>query len=339
MPGNFIQMLKHSSLYGVCNILSRVIGFLMIPVYTRFLSPADYGTIELLDLTNYIAAMFIGLSLSAAITRFYYEYEDEDGRNLAASTSLLFVGGVALAVSLALIPASGLFSRSLFGAAGHPAYFRIVFATLFFQALIEDCLVLMQVRQQSLAYAIFTITRLLMGLSLNVLFVVHYRMGVTGMLYSGLISSSIAGIYIYGKTLAGSGLRFSGAELRKLMHFGLPLFLAGFGPFILTFSDRYFLNHYASVAQVGIYALAYKISMLISVLVTNPFITTWGPKRFEIAKQPDAKELIGRVFIFFCLAVFTFALGLAVLAPEILQIAAGPSFQEAARFIPVLAAG
>ncbi|MDB5047952.1 MAG: conserved rane protein of unknown function [Fibrobacteres bacterium] len=339
MSGNFIQMLKHSSIYGVFNILSRVIGFLMIPVYTRFLSPSDYGTIELLDLTGYIAAMFIGLSLSSAITRFYYEYAEEGQRKLMASTSLLFVGAVAMAVCLALIPAGGLFARSLFGAAGNPVYFRIIFATLFFQALIEECLVLLQVRQQSLVYAVFSTLRLLLGLSLNILFVVHFKMGVYGILYSGLITSSLAGIYIYSKTLVGFGIGFSTAELGKLMKFGLPLFLAGFGPFILTFSDRYFLNHYAPLSEVGIYALAYKISMLISVLVTNPFITTWGPKRFEIAKKPDAKEFIARVFTYYCLVIFIFALGLSMMAGEILQIVAGPSFRSAARFIPILAVG
>jgi O-antigen/teichoic acid export membrane protein len=331
-------MLKHSSIYGVFNILSRVIGFLMIPVYTRFLTPSDYGTIELLDLTGYVVSMFIGLSFSNSITRFYYELTEEKERNLMVSTSLLFVGISGLLVCTALFAASTTFTKALFGASGDPGYFRIMFVTLVFQVLIEECVVLMQVRQQAFTYAVFATARLIIGLTLNILFVVHFRMGVYGILYSGLATSVLTGVFIYIKTLAGTGLGFSKLEINRLLKFGLPMFLAGFGPFILTFSDRYFLNHYAPLADVGIYALAYKISMLISVLVTNPFQLTWAARRFQFAKRDDAKLIMSRVFSYFCAIIFFVAMGLAITAPDILRIIVGREFWGAARYIPLLTA-
>ncbi len=330
-------MLKHSSIYGVFNILSRAIGFVMIPVYTRFLTPSDYGTIELLDLTGNLVSMFIGLSFSNSITRFYYELNEDKERNLMVSTSLLFVGGAGLVICLGLMSASAPFSRSLFGPSGDPGYFRIMFTTLIFQVLIEECMVLLQVRQQSMTYAVFSTVRLLMGLSLNILFVVKFRMGVYGILYSGLATSVLTGLYIYIKTLWDSGLGFSRLELNRLLKFGIPMFLAGFGPFILAFSNRYFLNHFAPLSDVGIYALAFKFSSLISVLVTNPFQLTWAAKRFQYAKRDDAKIIMSRVFTYFCASTFLVATGLIITAPDVLKIIVGEEFQGAARYIPLLA--
>jgi glycosyltransferase involved in cell wall biosynthesis len=65
------RLVKHTGIYGLGTILSRSVGFLLIPLYTRFLTPADYGVLELLDLTMFFSGIFCMMGISAAVFRFY----------------------------------------------------------------------------------------------------------------------------------------------------------------------------------------------------------------------------------------------------------------------------
>ncbi len=333
------QVLKNSSIYGLSNILSRFVGFLMIPVYTRYLSPGDYGTMEMLDLTSYVITMWVGFSVSSAIVRFYYEYGDEAERRTLVSTALLFVAAMSFAAVACLLPFSDRISTLLFGHPANGRYFVLVFCSIFFHLLIEDSLVYFQVRQEALSYVAFNTARLVLGLSLNVVFLVFLRQGVAGILYSGLITSVIVGVAVYGRTLYLTGLGFSGEKLGKLVSFGFPLIFSSFSNFVITFSDRYFLNAYSTLEEVGNYSLGYKMSMLISVLITNPFITTWAAKRFEIAGRPDADAVCARVFDYFAVVILFSALALSAFARDILDVVATPAFLAAAGFVPLVALG
>ncbi|MFX0142190.1 MAG: lipopolysaccharide biosynthesis protein, partial [Candidatus Hodarchaeota archaeon] len=68
------KLLRHSSVYSIGNLLSKAIGFFLIPLYTRYLTPADYGVLELLELTSSIISLFLGLRIGTAVIRFFYDY-------------------------------------------------------------------------------------------------------------------------------------------------------------------------------------------------------------------------------------------------------------------------
>lgn len=67
---------KHSMIYGLGNLLNRVAALLLLPVYTRFLTPHDYGIKELVGLSTDVIGILLATAISGAIYRFYFEYED-----------------------------------------------------------------------------------------------------------------------------------------------------------------------------------------------------------------------------------------------------------------------
>ena len=77
------DLAKHSSIYGLGQIISRFASVLILPLYTHYLSPADYGVIAILDLTTMILAMMIGAGMSQAVTRYHFEAKSEDDRRFA----------------------------------------------------------------------------------------------------------------------------------------------------------------------------------------------------------------------------------------------------------------
>ena len=89
---------KHGAVYGIANLLDRIISFIMIPVYTRFLTPSDYGILELLYITSSVLSIFIGVGIESAVGRFYFDYKEQKDRNMVISTAYIGFGFLSLLV-------------------------------------------------------------------------------------------------------------------------------------------------------------------------------------------------------------------------------------------------
>ena len=99
-----IRLLRASSLYMLANVASRAVGFLAIPFYSRFLSPAEYGLIELIELSTQLVAIAFGLqSIGPAMTRLFH-----DQGTLERQREVVSTGVVSSALLSALIAASHL---------------------------------------------------------------------------------------------------------------------------------------------------------------------------------------------------------------------------------------
>ena len=72
MKNDLKKLLKHSAVYGTGTVMGKLVGFIMLPIYTRFLTPEDYGTYQLLVFTSNIISMVIAVGISHAVLRFYY---------------------------------------------------------------------------------------------------------------------------------------------------------------------------------------------------------------------------------------------------------------------------
>ena len=88
---SFRRLGRETAIYGLGVILGRAVSFLMLPVYTRYLSPADYGIIQLLDLTVDVAAIFFTADASSGVQRFYFKTSDPSTRVRLLSTTFFLV--------------------------------------------------------------------------------------------------------------------------------------------------------------------------------------------------------------------------------------------------------
>src|SRR5262249_28403335 len=90
--------LRHTTVYGLANILSKTVGVLMLPLYTPYLTPSDYGVIEILDLSMTLCGMFLNMGITIAILRRYTATEDGQEKNKVISTALICVAITGLAI-------------------------------------------------------------------------------------------------------------------------------------------------------------------------------------------------------------------------------------------------
>jgi O-antigen/teichoic acid export membrane protein len=117
------------------------------------------------------------------------------------------------------------------------------------------------------------------------------------------------------------------------------LIVSGGAIFIIHFADRFFVNHYGSLSDVGIYGLAYKFGFLVSYGVGQPFASVWGARLYAHAGGEMWKEQFARVVTYLAFFLVLAAAALALFIDKILVFVAPPAYHAAAALIPIIAFG
>lgn len=340
-PRYLASTVKHGFIYFLGNVLSRLVGFIMLPIYTRVLTTADYGILEILAVSGDVLGMLAGLGIRQAVLRLYYQHESLDARNGVVSTAslmLLAIFGTITAVGLALSP---WISGALLGPDQPLIYVRLLVITFVFGAIGDIPAVYLQARQQSSTLVLSNFVKLLLGLSLNIYFVVYLRIGVAGVFLSTIIAAACVGGFLAVRMFRETGVRFVKTHARELVAFGSPLVFSQLGSFVLHFSDRYILRMFHPLSVVGVYALSYKLALTIAMIVEGPFNSIWSAKALEIAAREGEKAppILKSILLQYSIVVTTAAFGAALFASVAVHLLLGPDFQDADRAVPLLALG
>jgi len=173
--------------------------------------------------------------------------------------------------------------------------------------------------------------------SLTIMFVVGLSRGVGGIIESHLITSVVLWVVLIPATIRSTGLSLSTDSLRTMIGFGLPLVPAGMSAWILTASDRYFLQFLSTPSELGLYSMGYKLGAVVLALIVGPFTLAWGPFIWSAVKEDNARESYSRALTYFFLVGTFVALGLAVLAEPVLHVIATPAFYDAHQVVPMVA--
>lgn len=336
MASDFRQVFKLSTIASVGNLLGKVAAFLMIPIYTTHLTPAEYGIAALLDLTSMVVGLFLGLGLTASTLRFYYEYPAESDRRDVVSTALLSSASIILLTVLLLSAFSPQLSLIVFKTSEYHAYLTLSLWNLFFSATIEVPIALLRAQQRMVFFTVITFARLVCSLALNIILIVYLDWKVWGLLYSTFFTSAAVGAIVTITTLRQVGLRLSVPKLKAMLAYGLPIVPETLGMFVLHSSDQFFLQQYGTLASVGTYALAYKFGMALHLMLFSPFWMVWGAKRFQIARQPDAPTSYARVLTYFAHGELFAGLAVALLIDDVFRVIAPPEYHAAAHLVPLI---
>jgi O-antigen/teichoic acid export membrane protein len=338
MSGQLRKLGKHTLVYTAGMMLGKVASFIMLPVYTRYLTTADYGVLELLGMTIDVIGMIAGVGLVTAVFKFYSAEDDPAAKRAVMSTASIGVVALAVLTTLLGLALSPVISQLVFGSTKNTRYLQLYFVIYLLQNIEYVPLLLIRAENRAVLFVTANTLKLAGMLFLNILFVVHFRMGVRGVLMSNVIASTVSASLLLMYLVQRVGVTFSTDKFRRMLDFGKPLILWWIGSFVLVFSDRYFLNYYADTSTVGIYSLAYKFAFLLNTLAYAPFEIIWTSERFEIAKRPDAGVLYSRIFLYVNVILGGVALGICVFIKDALTLMSAPAFRPAYRVVPLLIA-
>jgi len=334
---SFRSLLRHSAAYSVPVILGKMCSFFLLPIYTRYLSPADYGVLELLDLTSYVLSSLLGSRLGDALCYFYAAETTEEDRDRAATTALVSALAMGALGALGGILFSGPLGEAVFRTTAYTPYFHLLFLNFVMAMPLEVGLAYLRVRNQSTLFTICLSARLAVSILCNVWFLAVWSMGVKAILWSTLVASGTLLVGIAAAVFSSTRLTFDWALCRRMAAYAFPIGVGGVAMLVIHYGDRFFLQRSASLADVGIYSLAYKLGMLIS-YVQLPFTTYWTSQMYQIVRGDNGQAINARVCTYVFLALSSAGVAIAVLSRPALNLLTTPAFRSASQFIPLIVA-
>lgn len=288
MLSRFKQLIKDSFIYSLGRVASSLIGFFLIPVYTRIFTPGDYGTIELLFTFQGFLLAFLILGTDGAQTRYFYDSDQKEYRREIVSTILYFRllwGAVVVAVC---VLAASAFNQFLFNGEIPNTYFYVIFLATLFSVILNCLVAVYRLLLRPKPYLAITLSQSLLSAAIIILLVVYFKQGIQGYLIGYAVSILLlipVAILLLRDYVS---FKFSRSLINKMLKFGIPLMPTGIAIWVMNFADRYFLSQITTLDEVGLYAVGAKFGMAIG-LITQSFRMAWTPLALSVAKEPDAK--------------------------------------------------
>lgn len=317
-------------------IIGKAFSFLMLPLYTHYLRPADYGVIELIELTLDMLSIVTGSRLLTGVFRFYHKTQDTRERHAIISTAMITICGAYLVAAILVFAFAPLVARIVLGSDQYAGLVRIASLSLATSAPVFVPTPFFRIHGRFRPVVIAQLGRLVIQVSLNTLLLAVFHLGARAMFLSSFIANLIVGTTLTVMVLRTTGFRYSRVVAGDLYRFGMPLVLTQVATFILTFGDRYFLRASTTLDAVGRYTVSYQFAFLLAVMAQFPFDMVWEPKKHEVSHRPDRDTIYARVFVYQNVVLLTFAVGLCLFVRNVLQVMTRSVYWDAADVVPIL---
>jgi O-antigen/teichoic acid export membrane protein len=330
------ELARHSAVYGLGSLVSRFIAVLLLPVYTRYLSPADYGLIETLIALSAILTVLLAAGVKSAFFRFYFDEPDEAGKRRVIRTSFWFTMAMGTAGLVAGLALAEPISEVLFDTSEHADLVRAAFVGLWAHVNYEQMTSLFRVEQRSTAYLVATLINLGLTVAATVMLVVVWEQGPIGVIVGNFTGTLAvyAGLLLYRREQLG--FEWDRPLLREMNRFGMPLVPSALFLWVLNFSDRFFLVRLSGPREVGLYSIGVRIASAI-ILLLAAFRTAWPAFAYSIEDDREAARTYAFVLTYLVAITSWMALALGVLAPWLVELLTTEEFYSAERVVAPLA--
>ena len=332
--GKYRRLGKNTLLMFLGNIGSKSLSFLMLPFYTSFLSVVDYGTVDLIQVYVQLLVGLCTCTLTEAIFVF------PKGQTFAMqqtyfTSGLLFSAG-ALALTGVLFAVVVLVLRTISYEGIFTEYNLSIFLMLcatFFQSYTQQfARSIERVNVYVFSGVVLTLTIVLTSLVTLPLWGLH------GYIYSIIVSYFAAALYSVAAAREHtyfSLARLSWPKLREMLRYSIPMMPNGIMWWVSSTMNRPILEHYSGIEAIGIFAVANKFPLLISMLYTV-FTYSWQISVLEEFGKPGYREFYNKVFRVQFLVFVLFVLGITFLSRPLIGLMTTAAYHEAWQYVPVL---
>ena len=337
--GGLKKLATHSAVYGAADVFQGAVNFLLLPVYTAFLSPTDLGNLALLLLFGTLAKIVFRLGLDSGFFRTHYDQETPESRQALAGTVCAFAGVVGAVLLLSTAFLAPVLTRVLFGHdEGAPVrWVVLVAADVAVGTLAFVPLALLRIEEQPVRFSIYSGVRHALNIVLKV--VLLWRgLGVDGALWADLVSTAVFVVALLPLLRGRARFPWRSDLLRDALRFGLPKVPHGLMVQAQNLADRKILDLFVTRAEVGIYSFGYTFGAGVK-FALSAFEPAWGPFVYSRVREPGAPRVLARTATYAFAGFAGLALAVALLAPEAVTLMTPrrPELRAATPLVPVVA--
>jgi O-antigen/teichoic acid export membrane protein len=326
---------RHTAVYGLGGMVSRVLAVLLLPLYTHYLPKSAYGKVEVVTAATAVLAILLQLGVASAFFRFYFDAKTEPQKLTVVRTSFWFtMGSATLGLLLGVI-----FAVPIAHVLGLGSSSNLVIAGavgLWAQTNYQQLTALFRVEERSVAFAIASIANVLLTILLTVLFIVVLHWGAIGLIVGNFTGTLCVYLVLLAYRHEQLGLEFDRKLFRGMQKFGMPLVPSALALWAINFIDREFIIWYKGAGEVGVYSVAIKVASIITFIMVA-FRTAWPAFAYSIEDDREARRTYSFVLTYLLSFASWAALALGALAPWWVALLTNPRFQRAQEAVALLA--
>lgn len=327
------ELAVNTGLFAISSFGSKLISFLLLPLYTAVLSTGDYGTVDLMNSTVSLLVPLLTFNIQDAVLRFGLGHDAEPEEILAVGLRMVAAGSCVLFVVLAVI--AGL------GVAPVDSMYLVFLFVMFVLTGLSN-VITMYVKSQDHVRSLVVSgvgNTLVMSLSAIILLVVA-KAGVIGYMASMSLGSLFAVVYLFfaGKVWQGFTAKVQRGLLKAMVAFSAPLIANSLAWWVNDVSDRWVVTLVCGAAANGIYAVAYKIPTILSTL-QSIFYSAWSISAVKEFDPEDSEGFLGRTYELYSGAMAISCSAIMLLDIPLAKFLYSNDFFEAWRYVPMLLVG
>jgi O-antigen/teichoic acid export membrane protein len=292
------RFFNDSIIYALQPLLSKTFSYFLIPLYTAYLTPADFGNLNYILAIGSFFRCFVEMGL---YTSFWKFKSKKGGYELSEVIFNINMAQFLLAFNIliiAFIIKKTIFNESLL------AYLIIIYLisqtiSIIFQS---SCLVY-RARFQPKKYLFATVFSTALLLCLNILFVAVLKWNFKGVIYSYIVGYSILAVLYIGVAGRNYGEWKINKKLTKeALVYGFPIMIGNIAALFITIASRFFIKEFSTDHELGLYSFGYKFGEIYYLILSNTFFMAWNSLRWEIYESPNGKNIFAKFYKYILIA-------------------------------------
>lgn len=316
-------------------MLARGVSFLLLPLYTRVLSPADYGISDILSTLIGLVGIVLSIEIGQGLYRFYPEARNEEEKAGYTSTAFWFIAIIYGIFFLLCLPIAPWVAKLTLNSANNSRYIVIALITLLIYGPYVLSSLVLQCRFQAIQYGITNLVLTIVSLLVSILTVLILRMGIAGVLI-GNAAGYIAGLgmaIMYARP--NYQLMFRWDKLKEMLRFSIPLVPSSLGYFATLYINRLALTILLTLTDVGLFSIAYRLVSPIG-LIMGSLSSSLTPLIYANYRSDETPAAIARIFRIVFSGCLILTLFFSLFSKELLFFLTTPDYYAAAGLMPIL---
>ena len=336
MLNDIKKLLKHSGIYSFGNIATKMIGIILIPLYTGVIDLHLFGIYTLLEVTMQFAMGVFPFGLPNALFRWLSLKKYEEKKLSILFTTFLFTSIITVSLVIVTLYSSNDISKFFFNTDEFGKCILFISMIVGLRLLNIIGLTYLRFEEKSIFFIIISISRMIFQLSVTIYFVAFKKLGIYGIFLGQFSGEALSSVTIFPYMFSRFKYKLELFELKKMLHYGFPLIFSELSGRILNMGNRYILGYLTNMNIVGIYGLGYKFANLIDTIFINSFRTAFVPSAWKKLEHKNAKRFYSKMMTYYVFFILWVSLFISIFSKGIIHLfARDSSYWDAYKIVPI----
>ncbi len=319
MPSQIKKIFSDTVIYTVGSVFNRLLPFLLLPLYTLYFKPAEYGVFSLVYSFWFFASVFYLYGMETSFQKFFIEAKSTEEKKSVFSSTIILILLTSFLFSSVIYFSGDFISYKITGDASNSRLIKLLAFILVIDSLYRFPMVLINSLQRSKLYSVINAMAVVINVIVNIVLIVYYHMGIDAIFYSYIVSYTFLFIVSFAFSFDYFSFKLDKKVTRVLLKFAHLFFYYGLFLVAIDLIDRFILEYFKGSAVVGIYSASYRIGIVMNLVITG-FKVAWTPFFLNMKEEEGNKEIFSKIFTYFCYGGLVVFLLFSLLADDLVKI-------------------